>query len=48
MKIDGHDIHHSGDLFRALDAHNVGDEVDVTVVKQGQTRTVKVKLQALQ
>ena len=48
VKIDGHDIHHSGDLFRALDAHNVGDEVDVTVVKQGQTRTVKVKLQALQ
>ncbi len=45
VKIDGTDIHRSGDLFRVLDAHNVGDEVEVTVVNQGHRRTVKVTLQ---
>ena len=40
-------IHRSSDLYSALDAHKVGDEVDVTVEKQGKRRTVKVTLQAI-
>jgi S1-C subfamily serine protease len=47
VKVDGHDIHRSSDLYRALDSHNVGDEVEVTVLNQRQTRTVKIKLHAL-
>jgi S1-C subfamily serine protease len=45
VKIDGTDIHRSNDLWRVLDAHNVGDVVDVTVVNQRHRRTVKVSLQ---
>jgi S1-C subfamily serine protease len=45
--LDGATIHRSEDLYRALDAHKVGDEVDLTVEKQGNKRTVKVALQAI-
>ena len=45
VKIDGADIHRASDLYRVLDAHSVGDVVDVTVVNQGHRRTVKVTLQ---
>jgi S1-C subfamily serine protease len=48
VKLGDVEIHRQSDLFRALDAHKVGDEVDVTVENQGQRRTVKVKLQAVQ
>jgi S1-C subfamily serine protease len=48
VKIDDVDVHRQSDLYRALDPHEVGDEVDVTVDNQGQRRTVKVKLQAVQ
>jgi S1-C subfamily serine protease len=47
VKIDGVDVHRFGDLSRVLDAHKVGDEVDVTVENQGHRRTVKVTLQAI-
>jgi S1-C subfamily serine protease len=47
VAIDNQPIHHSGDLFRALDNHKVGDTIDVTVDNQGQKRSVKVTLQAL-
>jgi S1-C subfamily serine protease len=45
--IDSMEIHHSTDLYKALDPHKVGDNVDVTVVNGGHRRTVKVILQAL-
>jgi S1-C subfamily serine protease len=45
VKIDTMDIHRSGDLVRALDAHKVGDEIEVTVVNRGHRRSVKVVLQ---
>ena len=45
VKIDHTDIHRASDLYRVLDAHSVGDEVEVTVVNQGRRRTVKVTLQ---
>jgi S1-C subfamily serine protease len=46
--IDGKDVHKSMDLFKALDAHKVGDTVEVSVLNNGQRRTVKVTLQAVQ
>ena len=45
VKIDGAEIHRSSDLFRVLDRHDVGDQVDVTVTNRGHRRTVKVTLQ---
>ncbi|HEY6175527.1 MAG TPA: trypsin-like peptidase domain-containing protein [Kofleriaceae bacterium] len=45
VKIDGLDIHRWSDLFHALDAHKVGDEIEVTVVNRGHRRTVKLVLQ---
>jgi S1-C subfamily serine protease len=47
VKVDTTDVHRSSDLYKALDAHKVGDEVDVTLENQGKRRTVKVTLQAL-
>ena len=47
VKIDATDVHRSSDLFRAIDAHKVGDEVDLTLVFQGTRRTVKVTLQPI-
>lgn len=48
VKIDNTEVHRYGDLSRALDAHKVGDEVDITVQNEGHRRTVKVTLQAVQ
>jgi S1-C subfamily serine protease len=45
VKVEGIEVHRSGDLFRALDAHKVGDEIELTVVNRGHRRTVKVTLQ---
>jgi S1-C subfamily serine protease len=48
--IDNIVIHKQNDLFKALDAHKVGDVVDVHVDNKqtGKRRTVKVTLQAVQ
>jgi S1-C subfamily serine protease len=48
VKIDNTEVRRYGDLTRALDAHKVGDEVEITVENQGHRRTVKVTLQAVQ
>jgi S1-C subfamily serine protease len=47
VKIDGTEIHRTSDLYRVLDAHSVGDQVEVTVVNRTHRRTVKVTLQAV-
>ena len=47
VKVDGTDVKKSSDLFRVLDAHKVGDSVELTLDNQGNRRTVKVSLQAL-
>ena len=48
--IDNVVIHKQNDLFKALDAHKVGDQIDVVVENKqtGKRRTVKVTLQAVQ
>jgi S1-C subfamily serine protease len=48
VAIEGTEVHRSSDLYKALDAHKVGDEVEVTVENQRHRRKVKVTLQALQ
>jgi S1-C subfamily serine protease len=47
VKVGDIDVHTEQDLFRALDAHKVGDEVEVTVRSEGAQRTVRVVLQAV-
>ena len=46
-KLGGQEIHRSSDLFKALDAHKVGDVIEVEVDNNGQRKTVKVTLQAV-
>ena len=48
VKIDTTEVHRSSDLYKALDVHKVGDELEVTVDNQGHRRKVMVKLQAVQ
>lgn len=48
VAIDGKPIHKSVDLFKAIDAHKVGDVVEVTVLNAGEKRTAKVTLQSIQ
>jgi len=47
VKLGATEVKRSSDLFRALDAHKVGDEVEVVLDNRGQRRTVKVTLQEL-
>jgi S1-C subfamily serine protease len=47
VSVDGTEIHQSTDLFKVLDAHKVGDTLDVIVENAGQKRSLKVVLQAL-
>jgi S1-C subfamily serine protease len=48
VKVDTTEIHRTEDLYRALDAHKVGDAIDVILDNQGHRRTLKVTLQAVQ
>jgi len=48
VKVDTTEVHRTSDLFKVLDAHKVGDQLDVTVDNLGKRRTVKVTLQAVQ
>jgi S1-C subfamily serine protease len=45
VKLGKIEVKRSSDLFRALDSHKVGDEVEVMLENRGQRRTVKVTLQ---
>jgi S1-C subfamily serine protease len=47
VKLGSVDVKRSSDMFRALDSHKVGDEVEVTLENRGQRRTVKITLQEL-
>jgi S1-C subfamily serine protease len=47
VKLGNVDVRRSSDLYRAIDALKVGDEVDLTLEYKGQRRTVKVTLQAI-
>jgi S1-C subfamily serine protease len=47
VKLGKIDVKKSSDLFRALDANKVGDEVEIVLENRGQRRTVKITLQEL-
>jgi len=47
VKLNRVEIKRSSDLFRALDTHKVGDEVELELLRDGERRTVKVTLEAL-
>jgi S1-C subfamily serine protease len=47
VKLDNTPIKRSSDLFRALDSHKVGDEVELELLRDGELRKVKVTLEAL-
>jgi S1-C subfamily serine protease len=47
VKFDKAEIKRQSDLFKALDAHKVGDEVELELLREGEKRTVKVTLEAL-
>ncbi len=46
-KLDSVEIKRSSDLFRALDTHKVGEEVELELLHDGEKRKVKVTLEAL-
>ena len=46
--LEGVEVHHANDLYKALDTHKVGDTVEVAVENHGKRRTAKVTLQAVQ
>ena len=45
QKIDGQTIRDADDLFSALERHKTGDTVDVTYLREGETKSVKIQLQ---
>ena len=47
VKLGTTEVKKSSDLFRALDAQKVGDQVEVTLENRGQRRSVKITLQEL-
>jgi S1-C subfamily serine protease len=48
VAIDDREIESYSDLFSALDAHEPGDEVRVRYLREGEERTVKVRLKLLE
>ena len=44
VAIDGQKVANKDDLYKALDKHQVGDTVNVEVVRRGRNMTVPVKL----
>jgi len=47
VEVDGEPVRESRDLFRLLDAHEVGDTVTLTVRREGRQTDLEVTLQAL-
>ena len=45
--MDGKPIENEDDLFNAFDTFVVGDEVEITYLREGKRRTVPIVLQAL-
>lgn len=47
-KMDGEEIHTINDLRKVLYSHNAGDKVALTVLRQGEEKTIEVTLQSLE
>ncbi|MBI2522695.1 MAG: trypsin-like peptidase domain-containing protein [Bdellovibrio sp.] len=47
LEIDGKEVNNYDDIFHILDQMKIGDEVTIKYVREGKTKTVKVKLSAI-
>jgi S1-C subfamily serine protease len=45
LKVDGRPITNPQELYTALGRHNVGDDVTITIFRDGGTQDIKVKLE---
>jgi S1-C subfamily serine protease len=47
IECDGSQIRNSSDLIRILDRHEVGDEVDIVIIRSGVKKSVRITIQSI-
>ncbi|MBS1257856.1 MAG: hypothetical protein MAG551_00909 [Candidatus Scalindua arabica] len=47
IECDGSQVKKSADLIRILDRHEVGDEVDIVIIRSGVKRSVRIAIQSI-
>ena len=47
IEVDGSTVKGSSDLVRILDSHEVGDEVDILIVRDNVKKTVRIVIQSV-
>ena len=47
IECDGSQVRKSADLIRILDRHEVGDEVDIVIIRSGVKRSVRIAIQSI-
>ena len=47
IECDGSQVRKSADLIRILDRHEVGDEVDIVIIRNGVKRSVRIAIQSI-
>ena len=46
IECDGSQVRKSADLIRILDRHEVGDEVDIVIIRSGVKKSVRIIIQS--
>ena len=47
IECDGSQVRNSSDLIRILDRHEVGDEVDIVIIRSGVKKSVRITIQSI-
>ncbi len=47
IECDGSQVRKSSDLIRILDRHEVGDEVDIVIIRSGVKKSVRITIQSI-
>jgi S1-C subfamily serine protease len=47
IEVDGAKIRKSSDLIRILDRHEVGDEVDIVIIRKNVKKSVRIVIQSV-
>ena len=47
IECDGSQVRKSSDLIRILDRHEVGDEVDIVIIRSGVKKSVRIAIQSI-
>lgn len=47
VEVDGAKIRKSSDLIRILDRHEVGDEVDIVIIRKNVKKSVRIVIQSV-